>query len=127
MKKGQIILISIWAMLICILFGVFIGRNFPGKYIQLEQDKASPAAQTISAEILPVEETVSSNDGKIDLNTATLTQLMDLPGIGEVLAGRILDYRNTEGPFTSIEDLINVEGIGVKKLEQITPFVRIGG
>lgn len=52
--------------------------------------------------------------GKININTATVRQLVDLPAIGEVMAQRIVDYRNTIGKFKSKEQLKNVSGIGEK-------------
>ena len=66
-------------------------------------------------------------DGKIDINTATLSQLTQLPGIGEVLAQRIIDYRTENGPFATIEDIILVKGIGETRLDSIRDHITIGG
>ena len=52
---------------------------------------------------------------RIDLNTATLSQLASLPGIGPVIAERIVELREKSGPFKRIEDLMNIRGIGEKK------------
>ena len=63
--------------------------------------------------------------GKINLNTATLAELDSLPGIGPVLAQRIIDYRETHGPFQSVEELLNVEGIGPSLLEKIRDRIEV--
>lgn len=55
-------------------------------------------------------------DRGIDLNRATAAELEDLPGVGPVLAGRIVAYRDLHGPFTTVEDLLDVGGIGEAKL-----------
>jgi competence protein ComEA len=62
---------------------------------------------------------------KIDINRAEPWLLEALPGIGEVLAQRIVDYRSTSGPFRTIEDLLKVSGIGSATLEQIRDFVTV--
>jgi competence protein ComEA len=61
----------------------------------------------------------------LNLNTATRRQLEALPGIGPVLAGRILEARDQAGSFSRLEDLLNVPGIGIKRLEAIRSFVTI--
>ena len=55
----------------------------------------------------------------ININTATAEELDELPGIGPVLAGRIVDYRTEHGPFESEEDLMEVSGIGQATLEEL--------
>jgi competence protein ComEA len=61
----------------------------------------------------------------LDLNQATEAELERLPGIGPVLAGRIVEYRTAEGPFQDVEQLRRVKGIGKKKFEQIRPHVAV--
>jgi competence protein ComEA len=62
---------------------------------------------------------------KIDINRAETWLLEALPGIGEVLAQRIVDYRSENGPFRRIEDLLNVSGIGPATFEQIKDFITV--
>ncbi|MFC5825449.1 ComEA family DNA-binding protein [Nonomuraea insulae] len=61
----------------------------------------------------------------LDLNSATPDQLEQLPGVGEVLAARIAEYRTTRGGFTTVDQLREVSGIGPRKFEEIKPKVRI--
>ena len=61
----------------------------------------------------------------ININRATAGQLDSLDGIGPVIAKRIVEYRKVNGPFTSIEDLQKVSGIGVAKFAQIKSKLRI--
>lgn len=63
-----------------------------------------------------------SDNSKININTCTKEELMSLPGVGEVLAGRIVEYRDNN-PFKAIEDIMNVSGIGDKKFESIKELI----
>jgi competence protein ComEA len=61
---------------------------------------------------------------QVDINQADWPELVQLPGIGPVLAGRIIESRRTEGPFVDHHDLLRVRGIGPKTLEQVRPYLR---
>ena len=63
----------------------------------------------------------------IDLNTASAQELETLPNIGPVMAGRIIAHRDANGPFTSVDDVENVPGIGPKTLDSIRPLVTVAG
>ncbi len=63
----------------------------------------------------------------LDLNQARLEELMELPGIGEKLAQRMVEYRKTHGGFRSVEDLRKVRGIGEKRMERLRPLVVTAG
>lgn len=62
-------------------------------------------------------------DYRIDLNRATWVELMQLPGVGETLAKRILEHRDEHGPFQSVDELDTVKGIGPKTLEKLRPLL----
>ena len=67
-----------------------------------------------------------SGNGPVNLNTAGTDQLTAIPGIGEAMARRIVEWRDEHGPFRRVEDLMKVKGIGEKSLEKMRPHVTIG-
>lgn len=85
----------------------------------------SVTSQTGSSSNLPVVHEESADNGKIDVNSAPVSKLTELPGIGEKKAQAIVDYRNAHGPFTKVSDLTKVKGIGMKMLEKMAPYVQI--
>jgi competence protein ComEA len=64
--------------------------------------------------------------GMLDINTASASDLDNLPGIGQSFAERIIEYRSANGPFTSVEDLQKVKGIGAALFAKIAPLVSVG-
>lgn len=85
-----------------------------------ESDGSLPDSEAASSSELSLEEAAP-----ININTATLEELDLLPGIGEVTAARIIDYRERMGWFTSVEQLLDVERIGEKTLEKIRPYITV--
>lgn len=67
----------------------------------------------------------AEEEDKINLNTASAQELTSLPGIGEVLAARIIAYREKHGPFQTLDDLTRVSGIGSKVVEEIRDLVTL--
>ena len=83
-----------------------------------------------SGENIVVEEnTTTSSSGKsgqvVNINKASESELETLPGIGASLAGRIVEYRNQNGRFDSVEDIKNVSGIGESKFNSIREFISV--
>ena len=97
-----------WATLgIALVVLLLLSSAVPGHAASAAQAKASP-------------------DDPVDLNKATVESLTTIPGIGKVTAERIVEWRETNGPFRRIEDLMKVKGIGEKSLEKIRPYIRVG-
>ncbi len=67
----------------------------------------------------------AAGESPLDLNRASAVELMRLPGIGEVLAARIVEYRDEHGPFRRVADLAKVEGIGKCKLAAVEELVYV--
>lgn len=84
-----------------------------GVAAQASQESRTPPAAKASA------------SGLVNLNTASVTQLETLPGIGKSTAERILQYREKSGGFKKIEDLMNVRGIGEKSFLKLKPLVTV--
>ena len=62
---------------------------------------------------------------KLNLNSATVEQLIEIKGIGEVLAQRIVTYRQTHHGFKNLEELANVKGVGAKTLAKLQPYLTL--
>jgi len=96
---------------ICIIMFVFI----MGAFVQL----------AFKRDIAPVRWARSVRSFKININTARADQLQMLPGIGATLAQRILDYRKENGPFKSLEDLENVDGLTAKRFGKFKELIEL--
>ena len=68
----------------------------------------------------------STPAGKVNLNTATVSQLEELPGIGPALAARIVEHRQKNGAFKAVEDVMAVKGIGEKNFSKIQGHLSVG-
>ena len=92
----------------------------PGTAPRWGSPATSPAATRSDAQ-----PQITPPPAKISINRAGLEEFQQLPGIGEKMAQRILYYRYERGGFSSIEDLLNVKGIGQDTLEQIKPYITL--
>ncbi len=88
-------------------------------------DTAEGTDYTITVTRRASEPVTPQVSGPVDINTATLDQLQTLKGVGPALAQRIIDYREEHGPFTSVEDLLHVKGIGEATLNKFRDHVTV--
>ena len=93
----------------------------------LDIDITEDPITTENGENIIEEETISKNkeESSLNINKATKEELQNLPGIGQELASRIVDYREQNGKFSNIEDIKNVSGIGESKFEKIKDLITI--
>lgn len=127
-KQSTPILIFITVAFAALTIGFYAGRNYAAQPVTLSVPSAMQTEPPRTTE--PVQETLVTEPPvsfPIDLNTAGERELTALPGIGEVLAQRILAYREENGRFSTVEELLCVEGIGKTRFEDIFDLVTIGG
>lgn len=97
--------------------------NIPSKVQPTELGETQQNNLTINQNIF--QKSGKTVDGKININYASKSELMELPGIGEVKSQAIIDYREENGQFVTIDDIIEVPGIGDKTFEKIKEKITI--
>lgn len=129
MRKLRLpLLATITIIFAAFTLGFFLGRNQNQDGITVSvpaQWMTAPTEESILAETIP--EVTRSITFPVNINSAGKEELMALPGIGEVLAVRILTFRDEHGTFEYVEELLSVEGIGEKRLEEILELITVGG
>lgn len=85
-----------------------------------------PFVEGFSPVVATPVETFQPTSDLIDINTATVDELDTLPGIGPTTAQKIVEYRDTNGPFLSKEDIVNVSGVGPTTYDRIKDLITVG-
>ena len=109
----------------------------PGNPVRETPSEAKPEVPEKAAEApeeeIPVQEAACeeapeapADGGKLNINTASAEELQELPGIGPSLSEAVAAYRQENGPFKSIEDIMNVSGIGQAKFDSIAELISVG-
>lgn len=131
MKGKKDGLLAYGVLLLCLSFalGYLLGHgsgeteiqviSAPSSVVEIAKDSLSFSAEK--------ESVVPSETAPINLNTATQSELEQLPGIGPELAGRIIAYRKQHGSFVSKEQIMDVKGIGEKRYMDMEGLITIGG
>jgi len=123
LTKIEISLIAVAAVIAMITVGYFLGRTGNEGRVVVETEK-TPTAQ--EAETTSTAQEAEAGAEKVNINTATAEELTELPGIGEVIAGRIVEYREEYGDFAFIEEIMSVKGIGDAIFEDIENLITLG-
>ena len=129
MKKQSIpILVILTVSFTFFTLGFFLGKS---KHPEPVIVSVPVSMHTTPIETTSIEEPQATSEPAvifpIDINRADMEELIALPGIGEVLAQRILLYREENGEFSAVEELLNVKGIGKKRFEEFLDLIIIGG
>ena len=114
--KSELALLGLTAVSLCALAGLSAG----------DRAALEPGA-VIETEVTVPEEEIAPDFPPVNLNTAGMEELDTLPGIGESLAGRIIAWREANGPFTSIEQIMEVSGIGEATFAELRDRVTVDG
>lgn len=129
MRKGSISILPVITIVFsAFILGFFLGRNQEKSEIIVSVSREfSTVPTTVSENRITVPNLTEEIEFPININHADKKELMALPGIGDILAERILAYREENGPFSIPEDLMFVEGIGKKRFEEILDLISVGG
>ena len=107
------------------LSGINIARRLDDEeQLEIASNATAPPAAANSAVLPPV--ATAAAGAKININTASATELDGLPGIGPALAAKIVSYRTANGPFAGIEELSNVSGISPRMVDDMRGLITIG-
>lgn len=120
LNKAEIAAIIITVIFICLTVAVSLAESGGSSTVTISAGQSETAESSASPVFSSPE---SSFQAPLNINTATEQELCSLPGIGEKLAERIIACRDENGPFSSIEEIMSVEGIGAKTYEELKNYI----
>lgn len=123
-KPWQSLLLAATAVFLAFTAGIYLGRNHSRGGVSVQVPAAMYSAPTAPMETASL--TTQTISYPIDINTASAEELETLPGIGRILARRIVAFREENGRFSRLEELMQVEGIGEKRMEELLEYIWIG-
>lgn len=123
-NENRIVLFFILTITAGLIFLSLNRYNIYQKYIQINIKNQNIDNSRITYDTL-LSDIEERKRGTVDINNADLSILVELPGIGRVTALNIIEYRTNNGPFSNFDELLQVKGIGAKKLEMLKQYVII--
>jgi len=154
LRRLELVVITLTLAFVCFIGGFFTGRGFSAVTIEGVAAATVESAGTSGDAVMQADPSISNDpqsdggsnrqgdhnlpeppepspgaprggDGKININTATKNELMDLPGVGPAIADRIIEYRQQFGRFETIEDIMNVSGIAEGRFGRIKDKITV--
>ena len=121
-KRVGWLVYGVLVLAVAFALGYFAGSS--GTSHEVQVTVAPRVSEEGTAQKLPAAET-QTQTGLVNLNTADEAKLQTLPGIGPELASRIVAYRRDVGPFVTIEQIMDVEGIGEVRFARMEPYITV--
>ena len=113
-RKSEVILLGMTALFLCGLF-----------MLSAQDRQERDTGVVIETEVQVPPEEIAPDFPPVNINTAGLEELDTLPGIGESLARRIMEYREANGPFENVEEIMEVSGIGEAKFAEMKDRITV--
>ncbi|MFH1879015.1 MAG: helix-hairpin-helix domain-containing protein [Candidatus Omnitrophota bacterium] len=128
MRENKVVEINIYEKIILIILSAAM---LTGAFLLSKKHFRPKTEVTVAGERIPVKQTLEEiaeqikEKKKVNINSAVESELVNVPGIGNVLASRIVQYRKTNGMFIREQDLTRVKGVGEKKLAKMKEYIKL--
>lgn len=115
-RRSNQTIVALGIVAVLVMIGVWWIRNGGLRGKLAEYDESRPASSSKPSRTAAF---------IVNINTADVAELVELPGVGQAIAERIVEYRKQNGPFESVDELDRIPGIGPKTLEELRPHVKL--